>query len=282
MTRAQWALAVGFFVGLGAQLAHAQMVDPNNPKVRNLTVTNSLAVGNDLTVGDDLTVTDTLKVAVLDAGVAHIQGQLGVAGPIVGVSTVSGTQYNLAGTGSIFGGSAAGLTAGGTHVRGNVANGAAAIASSTANNPLLTAGLDRFIHNFYNDNFATLQASVTSDGTYLGGFGPVTRGVSKTAPTVVACSGTAASITSSNGTAAFVFDVGTSCAGESTAVITLPAATTGWICMCTSTTADRVLQQKVIPAASTTVVTIQNIVMSTGANGDFTDGADVACLCHGN
>lgn len=103
-----------------------------------------------------------------------------------------------------------------------------------------------------------------------------------TKPTVTACSGgTAASVTMAAGTATVVFDVGTSCAGESTAVLTFPASANGWLCSCSSTTADRVLQQKVIPPASTTQVTIQNIVMSTGANGDFTDGADVGCICRG-
>lgn len=102
---------------------------------------------------------------------------------------------------------------------------------------------------------------------------------STTAPTVVACSGTAASITASNGTAAFQFDVGTSCTGESTAAITLPTATTGWYCNCSSTTADRMIQQKA--ASTTTVATVTNIVISTGAAGDFTDGADVFCSCMG-
>lgn len=100
---------------------------------------------------------------------------------------------------------------------------------------------------------------------------------SHTAPTVVACSGTAASVTSANGSVAFQFDVGTSCAGESTATITLPAATTGWVCTCSSTTADRMIQQKV--ASSTTAVVMTNIVISTGAAGDFTDGADLFCGC---
>jgi hypothetical protein len=118
-------------------------------------------------------------------------------------------------------------------------------------------------------------------GTGTSNFEVVNLTDSVQTPTVVACSGTAASVTASNGTAAFQFDVGTSCAGESTAVITLPTATTGWVCSCSSTTADRILQQKVMPNASTTQVTMQNIVISTGANGDFTDGADVACMCRG-
>jgi hypothetical protein len=116
---------------------------------------------------------------------------------------------------------------------------------------------------------------ITDDNTYTATLDLPTK------PTVVACSGTAASVTMSGGTASVVFDVGTACAGESTAVLTLPAASNGWLCSCSSTTADRILQQKVIPPANTTTVTMQNIVISTGANGDFTDGADVGCICRG-
>jgi hypothetical protein len=126
----------------------------------------------------------------------------------------------------------------------------------------------------------TVAAQFNTPSLFLSGGGSSAADVG-TDPTVVACSGTAASITAANGTAAFQFDVGTSCAGESTAVVTMPAATTGWVCSCSSTTADRMIQQKVMPSASTTTVTLQNIVISTGANGDFADGADVACLCRG-
>ncbi len=126
----------------------------------------------------------------------------------------------------------------------------------------------------------TVATQLNTPSLFLSGGGSSAADVG-TDPTVVACSGTAASITAANGTAAVQFDVGTSCAGESTAVLTLPAATTGWVCSCSSTTADRIIQQKVMPSASTTTVTLQNIVISTGANGDFADGADVACLCRG-
>lgn len=103
--------------------------------------------------------------------------------------------------------------------------------------------------------------------------------IQDTAPTVVACSGTAASVTWRNATAVLQFDVGTSCAGESTATITMPASATGWVCSCSITTADRILQQKA--ASSTTAVVLTNIVVSTGAAGDFTDGADAFCICMG-
>lgn len=207
-------------------------------------------------------------------------------GLVTAGSITSGlTGFRLTDTGNtnagLFSGTAAGTTALSATLRGDVANSAGNSAMSFLNVTTLTAGTDRYIATFYNDNVSTVQSRITTDGTYLGGYGPVTKTASKTAPTVVACSGTAASVTWSNGTSAFVFDVGTSCTSESTAVFTMPAATNGWICSCSSTTADRILQQKVIPPASTTAVTMQNIVISTGANGDFTDGADVGCICHG-
>lgn len=128
-------------------------------------------------------------------------------------------------------------------------------------------------------NDAVFNRQVRINGDILGSGGAKSK--TNTAPTVTACSGgTAASVTWSNDSSAFVFDVGTSCAGESTAVVTFEATSTGYICSCSSTTADRIIQQKVMPA-STTQVTLQNIVVSTGANGDFTDGADVACQCTG-
>ncbi len=151
----------------------------------------------------------------------------------------------------------------------------------------------RWRHSFFAGEMSTAvvdagQAYVANNMT-VAGRTRVTGGLtinnladSATAPTVTACSGgTAASITWSNGNGAFVFDVGTACTSESTAVITLPAATNGWLCSCSSTTADRMLLQKVIPPADTTHVTMQNITISTGASTDFTDSADVGCICRG-
>lgn len=129
----------------------------------------------------------------------------------------------------------------------------------------------------FNTSGGAFNAGTAGTGIQLGGRALDTN----TAPTVTACSGgTAASITASNGTGTVVFDVGTACASESTAVLTLPAATVGWVCSCSTTTADKMIQQRVMPA-STTQVTLQNITISTGANDDFADGADVACLCRG-
>jgi hypothetical protein len=84
---------------------------------------------------------------------------------------------------------------------------------------------------------------------------------STTAPTIAAggCGGAAASIPSNNGTAAFTINTGTTpTAGGCT--ITMPAATTGWICDANHvpaiTTTNFVIQQT--GAASTTSVTLQD------------------------
>ena len=63
--------------------------------------------------------------------------------------------------------------------------------------------------------------------------------ISPTAPTIAAgdCGGSAASIPSNNGTAAFAVNVGTApTSGGCT--ITLPAATTDWVCSCTDRTTN--------------------------------------------
>lgn len=123
-----------------------------------------------------------------------------------------------------------------------------------------------------NDFTANRQARVNGDLLFGG-----SKAVTNTTPTVTACTG--AAVTLNNASAMVVFDVGTGCAG-STATLTFEAAPTGYVCQCSTTTADRMVQQKVMPA-STTQVTLQNITISTGGNSNFADGADVACICIG-
>lgn len=100
----------------------------------------------------------------------------------------------------------------------------------------------------------------------------------RSTPTVAACTG--AAMTWTNGTAAFQFDVGTACAG-STATVTFFANTNGWVCTCSTTTADRQIEQKTMPSAANNTATLTNVVTSTGAAGNFADNADVACQCTG-
>lgn len=100
-----------------------------------------------------------------------------------------------------------------------------------------------------------------------------------TAPTLTGgC--TSPSVTWNNGTALFQFDVGTSCAGISTISIVLPAATDGWECKCTNTTAaaTRAIDST---AWSTTGITITNYSRTLGTAADFADGADIRCMCRG-
>lgn len=102
---------------------------------------------------------------------------------------------------------------------------------------------------------------------------------SDTAVTVVACSGTAASIVWVNGTASFRFDVGTSCAGESTATITFTAMTNEPTCSCfiRAGTVTNLVQT----SGSTTTAVLTNYSKTTGLAVDFTDGDDVQCACTG-
>lgn len=86
--------------------------------------------------------------------------------------------------------------------------------------------------------------------------------ISATAPTIASGFGSSPSIPSSNGTAAFTINVGTG--GTATGgVLTMPAATTGWIVTCVDITnaAGAVTVQT---AGTTTSVTLANYSRTTG------------------
>jgi len=110
----------------------------------------------------------------------------------------------------------------------------------------------------------TSTASVRANTTYT------LNGVlldSVTAPTIASGFGTSPSIPANNGTAAFTVDVGTG-GTASSGVITMPAATTGWICHVenrTGVAANRADQRTVQTATTTTSVTVRNQTISTGA-----------------
>lgn len=102
-----------------------------------------------------------------------------------------------------------------------------------------------------------------------------------TAPTVTACSGgTAASMTWAAGSASMRFDVGTACTSESTAVITLPATVTScWTCSCWNVGVPGTnIKQS---ACSTTTATMTNYAATFATATDWTDGADIQCMCRG-
>lgn len=267
------ALVVGALGGLGVQLALAQPVDPAGNKVRNLTVTNSLAVGNDLTVGDDLTVTDTVKAEVIDAGLIFSQGPMRSSAASGSCAFAAVTE----GARTCFGpdtyarenGNNIELTPNtGGYV--DVTVGRVVARNAAAGFSFGTAGSE-----FFGMAAGSAIVSLSSSGALGTGSQIV---LSSTAPTVVACSGTAASVTWSAGSMSFQFDVGTSCAGENTATITLPTATNGWVCHCINTGAATNVRQS---GGSTTTAVITNYGTSVATPADWTDGADIRCMCHG-
>lgn len=102
---------------------------------------------------------------------------------------------------------------------------------------------------------------------------------SATAPTVAnGCTGEA--VTWNNGSANFRFDVGTSCTGVTSTIITLPAVANCWTCSCFDIAADATLQQAFAGCATTTF-TISNRTRATQAAADYTDSADIQCSCRG-
>lgn len=103
--------------------------------------------------------------------------------------------------------------------------------------------------------------------------------VSSTAPSSpVAC--TSPTVTNSTGTASALIDVGTSCAGISTLVVTLPAATNGWSCWATNTTTSATAAVE-MTASTTTSATFTNYTRTTGVALAWADGADIRIGCIG-
>lgn len=108
--------------------------------------------------------------------------------------------------------------------------------------------------------------------------------ISSTAPTIASGFGTSPSIVASNGTAAFTVNVGTG-GTASNGVITLPAATTGWICHVenlTGTLGNYANQRTVQIASTTTGITLENQTISTGAALAWTasDVLVVTCIAY--
>lgn len=89
---------------------------------------------------------------------------------------------------------------------------------------------------------------------------------SATAPTISSGFGSSPSVASNNGTATFRINIGTG--GTATGgVVGLPTASNGWNCMVQefAPNATALLSVTVITASSTTSVTVQNDLLSTGA-----------------
>jgi hypothetical protein len=101
---------------------------------------------------------------------------------------------------------------------------------------------------------------------------------STTTPTVSGFC-TTPSVSANNGTWAFTVNVGTACAA-STGTITLPAATTGWVCDAhnVTTPASNIVEMS---SGTTTTVVLTNYVRSTGVAGNFTSSDVIRVQCSG-
>lgn len=123
-------------------------------------------------------------------------------------------------------------------------------------------------------SFTTVSVSTT----YGLASGHITA--SATAPTIDSGFGTGASVTANNGTAAFTIDVGTGGVATS-GVITMPAATTGWICSVNNLTtkAAHHTDETYQTATTSTSVTIENQTTASGAATawDASDVIQLAC-----
>lgn len=131
---------------------------------------------------------------------------------------------------------------------------------------------------------AVTFAGVRNAGNYsLGSSGQGTLFISPTSPSIAAagCGGSAATISTKNGTAAFKVGVGTSNTG--TCTVTMPAATTDWICSATdiTTTSTTVSQTKSKPGGTpTTQITLQNYTDVSGTAA-WVDNDVLAVSCWG-
>ena len=77
------------------------------------------------------------------------------------------------------------------------------------------------------------------------------------------------------------YDVGTTCAGVSTIVLTVTAATNGWECWGRTITNGGTHYMAQTGAVSTTSVTMTKFSRTTGLAVDFNDGEDVTVNCTG-
>ena len=105
---------------------------------------------------------------------------------------------------------------------------------------------------------------------------------SSTAPTVASGFGTTPAIAANNGTSAFIVTVGSG-GSDSSGVLTLPAAATGWVCHVENRTAvlGNVANARTVQIGSTTTtVTLENQTVSTGAALAWTAADSLAVACH--
>lgn len=166
------------------------------------------------------------------------------------------------------------------------------IARDAANTLAQRNGTSAQTFRVYGNATGSKYLTLTHDGTNgaisttSGGvnYSNVALMVSATAPTIASGFGGTPSIVASNGTAAFQVNVGTGGAATG-GVLTLPAATTGWVASVvnlTAVAANRGDQQTVQTASTTTSITVQNQTISTGAALAWTasDKLWISCMAY--
>lgn len=101
-----------------------------------------------------------------------------------------------------------------------------------------------------------------------------------TAPSIASGFGSSPSIVASNGTAAFTVNVGTGGAASS-GVITMPTATTGWLCVATPSGAPQAAAVTYSAPTSTTSITLTNYTLTTGIGLAWTASLVLEVHCAG-
>lgn len=119
--------------------------------------------------------------------------------------------------------------------------------------------------------FGALTLADMAAPNAVGGF------LSATAPAIASGFCTSPSITAANGTAAFDILVGSAC-GASIGTLTMPTATTGWVCQFhdVTTPASNVVEQT---GGTVSTVTLTNYVRTTGVAGNFSSNDHVRGEC---
>jgi hypothetical protein len=124
----------------------------------------------------------------------------------------------------------------------------------------------------------------TACSANVGTLGPVVPAWSATAPVIASgfCStGTPTTISASNGTAAFDILIGAATCG-STGTLTLPAATTGWVCNAADVTTltHRIAQTGTQGSTTSVVLTDYSITAGTAQNFNPSDHIHVSCVAY--
>lgn len=130
--------------------------------------------------------------------------------------------------------------------------------------------------------FGTGAAASIAGGIQLASIGLSSGHIadSATAPSIASGFGGSPSIVANNGTAAFTVNVGTGGAASS-GVITMPTATTGWLCLVTPSGAPQAAAVTYSAPTSATSVTLTNYTLTTGIALAWTASLVLEVHCRG-